>query len=220
MKCRRLPLLLPCLLVLPLIASSSGGWAVITVEDLPEHLTTGQPIDLAFTIRQHGTSPLNDLRPVVSARSGDRDTRAAASPAGRPGRYTARLAVPNDGEWRVTIDSDFGDSRVTLLPIRASAAHNGNGAVPKASPRERGRQLFVAKGCLTCHVHRDVERAGVVPVGPDLSERRFAADYLAMFLADPSIRPATGDVRMPDLDLSQTEIAALVAFINAERPRR
>lgn len=221
---RRIWFVLLCLLVLPLIAAYAGGWAVITLDDLPAQLPTGQPVDLAFTVRQHGMTPVTDLHPVVTARSGDRDTRAAALPAGKPGRYAARLTVPRDGDWRITIDSDFGDSRVTLLPIRASAATasngNGNGATHAAPPRERGRQLFVAKGCITCHVHGDIGDARSLAVGPDLSERRFAADYLGMFLADPSIRPPTGDNRMPDLDLSQAEINALVAFINAERPRR
>ncbi|MCI0433214.1 MAG: cytochrome c [Gemmatimonadetes bacterium] len=209
------------LLAFPLAAATwTGGWAVITIDDLPEHLVTGLPVDLTFTIRQHGMTPIADLRPVVNARSGERDTRVVAMPTGKPGTYSAKLAVPRDGDWKVTIDSDFGDSRVTLLPIRASAAHasNGNGAAAPAA-WERGRALFVAKGCLTCHLHREVSGAHVVPVGPDLSDRRFAPDYLARFLDDPSIRPPTSDIRMPDLDLDDAEIRALVAFINGDRQR-
>ena len=55
-------------------------------------------------------------------------------------------------------------------------------------------------------------------VGPDLTERRLAADYLARFLADPSIKPATANGRrMPNLELRDEDIASLVAFLAAGR---
>jgi hypothetical protein len=54
--------------------------------------------------------------------------------------------------------------------------------------------------------------------GPDLTDRRFPADYLAKFLADPSIKPPTnGMMRMPNPSLKEKDIAPLVAFINSER---
>jgi hypothetical protein len=55
-------------------------------------------------------------------------------------------------------------------------------------------------------------------VGPDLTGRRFPAEYLGKFLADPSIASGGGrEVRMPNLHLKPREIASLVAFLNAER---
>jgi hypothetical protein len=53
--------------------------------------------------------------------------------------------------------------------------------------------------------------------GPNLTDRRFAPDYLARFLADPSIKPPTNDKRMPNLGLREKDIAPLIAFINAEQ---
>jgi hypothetical protein len=53
--------------------------------------------------------------------------------------------------------------------------------------------------------------------GPDLTERRFAADYLARFLADPTIKPPSNGKRMPNPGLREKDIAPLVAFINADR---
>ena len=35
-----------------LIAAAIGGWAVITVEQLPDYVTAGQPVTLTFTVRQ------------------------------------------------------------------------------------------------------------------------------------------------------------------------
>jgi hypothetical protein len=61
--------------------------------------------------------------------------------------------------------------------------------------------------------------------GPDLTGHRFAAGYLTRFLADPAIMPAPTEVcskdqsycgspyAMPNLNLTDKEIEALVAFI-------
>jgi cytochrome c2 len=73
----------------------------------------------------------------------------------------------------------------------------------------------VAKGCGTCHVHRDVSGSGTVAVGPELTNLRLAPDFLQRFLADPATLGSTN--RMPNLSLKPPEIAALIAFLNAER---
>jgi len=54
-----------------LIAAAIGGWAVITVEQLPDYVTAGQPVTLTFTVRQHGVTRLSGLKPSIEARSGD-----------------------------------------------------------------------------------------------------------------------------------------------------
>lgn len=80
---------------------------------------------------------------------------------------------------------------------------------------ELGRQLFIAKGCITCHYHSDVQ--GYSTYGfddfPNLTNFTASAEYLRMWLKDPnSVKPA----KMPALGLSDVEIEALIAFINAE----
>ena len=208
----------PGLLLLPAItAFALGGWATITVEDLPEHVTAGRPVSLEVTVRQHGVTPLSGLEPQVEARGPGTPLRAMATSAGAAGRYRTTLTLPEPGDWTVTIHSGFGNSKVTLLPIAAVAP----GAAPAAlTASERGQRLFVAKGCVSCHLHRAVAGSGTYGVGPELTERPLAPDYLARYLADPSISPtnrARGDGAMPDLDLDQAEIAALVAFLGGER---
>jgi cytochrome c2 len=84
---------------------------------------------------------------------------------------------------------------------------------------EVGKQLFVAKGCTTCHVHADITRATdsfYVDVGPNLTTYTKASpEFLQMWLKDPaSIKPETV---MPDLKLSKAEIDALVAFLTVKR---
>lgn len=207
----------PLSLLLLAMAALAGGWAVVTVEDLPDHVVAGRPVQLEFTVRQHGVEPRTGLEPQVEARGRGAPMRAVAAPAGAAGRYRATLTLPEPGDWTLTIHSGLGKSRVALLPIAAVAP----GTAPAAlSDSERGRRLFVAKGCVSCHLHRAVAGSGTYAVGPELTERPLAPDYLARFLADPSVSPSNrgrGDGAMPDLELDQAEIGALVAFLGGER---
>jgi cytochrome c2 len=191
-----------------------GGWAVVTVENPPDYLIAGKATELTFTIRQHGASPLSDLRPSIQASSRGRRVTGNAWALLQKGGYRGTITVPDTGSWQITIQSGFGSSKATLLPIAAVGTRQPHVAI--AEP-ERGRRLFAAKGCVTCHVHGGVDVAGQVQYAPDLTNRRFPADYLAKFLADPSIKTPTMDMRMSNLGLNQREIAALVAFINSER---
>ena len=99
-----------------------GGWATITVEDLPEHLVSEQPATLTFTVRQHGVHLLDDLKPTLEATTaGGAVVRSAAAPAGESGRYVAIFTLPSPGDWTIKIESGFGTSRSTLEPITAIA---------------------------------------------------------------------------------------------------
>ena len=199
----------PVLLAVPLIAAY-GGWATISVEDLPDYGVVRQPLTLTFSVRQHGFSKLSNLEPRVEARGAGTNAAAVAVPGKEEGQYTARLVLPQAGEWTITIQSGFMNSKVTLEPMQVIGA---SAQAPAAlAPADRGRRLFVAKGCVTCHVHGDVKGSGLVAVGPDLTNRRLAPEYLQRFLADPSMTGSAN--RMPNLNLKQAEIAALIAFLN------
>jgi cbb3-type cytochrome c oxidase subunit III len=203
------------LTLVTLLALDFGGWAVITVEDLPDQVVVGQPVTLDFTVRQHGRTLLSDLNARVVAAAGGERVSATAQPGSSAGRYRATITLPHTGAWSLTIFSGFGNNNVTLMPL--PAVNPGQPAATIAAD-ERGRRLFVAKGCLTCHVHPEVPGSGLVQVGPDLTGRRFTGDYLQRFLADPNIAATRGPngFAMPDLGLAPREIAALAAFINGE----
>jgi mono/diheme cytochrome c family protein len=206
-------------LVLAALAGTAftfGGWCVITVDDLPEYVTVGKPTEITFNIRQHGMTLMDRLQPVISAKSGGAEVNANATAAKGNGRYTATLVVPKDGNWTVTINSGFMNNKATLAPIPAIAA----GATPPkpAVAADRGERLFIAKGCVTCHVHGEVAASGLVPVGPNLTPKRYQPDFLAKFLADPSIARTPGAKEiMPKLELNPTEVVAITAFLNNER---
>ena len=197
-------------------AAGWGGWAVVTVENAPDHFVVGTPATFDFVVRQHGVEPMKELRPSIEARSGAKRVEGRAWETPKAGVYRAAITIPETGDWAITIASGFGPSKGRLLPKPAIATM---AEAPKRTDAERGRQLFASAGCVTCHTHAAVNLEPLLKdAAPDLSNKRFPADYLAKFLADPTIKPKSpGMMQMPNLSLRQTDIAALVTFINSER---
>lgn len=199
------------------VPAAFGGWAVITVDEVPATLEAGQPVRLGFMVRQHGREAIRGLRPTVTVSPAQgRPVAVTAVAEGRPGHYIATITAPDTGTAVVTIDANWHEARIALLPLPVMAS----GTRPvAASAQERGRQLFVAKGCVTCHEKRDdpvVQRHHVVSVGPALTGRTWPAEWLATKLANPAGTQGglRGDLPMPNLGLSQPEIGALVAYVN------
>ena len=203
-------------LLIPLAAFAFGGWAVITVDDLPEYLVAGKAVEVPFSVRQHGVTLLPGLTPAILITSGDVETTVRARATSERGHYVATVTVPRAGEYTMRIHSGFMNTQNALLPIRAVAA--GAPAPRALADAERGHQLYFAKGCVTCHVRGS--EGGELKVGPELTGRRYPPEYVAKFLDDPESSPlskATNNGnRMPKLDLKQQEIASLVAFLNSE----
>jgi len=209
-----------CGVVLTLASTlvDAGGWAVITVKDLPDHVVVGTPVTLTYAVRQHGRQLLSGLDGRLELRAGTRLIRADAIAAPEVGYYSATFTLPHSGDWTVDIHSGFSAGTTSSRRITIQAI-GPTGQVPLVSETERGRRLFVGKGCVTCHVHRSVE-SGLVPVGPDLTARRYQTAYLQRFLAHPTqTETAKFGSEMPDLDLRESEIASLTAFLNDERAR-
>ena len=219
------------LLLAPAAAFTSfGGWAVVKVSKIPDAWVAGKPLQLSFQVLQHGVSPVPGLHPAVEARYGAKVVRGTVAEFAEEGArgYRSTITFPEPGDWQVTIHSGFLNSKTVLLPWRVVDSvttirgtveeHLASRGIARLSEAERGRRLFVSQGCVSCHSHRDVALPGVVQeFGGDLSDRRLPADYLAKFLADPSIKPVVNGKRMPNLGLHEKEILPLVAFINAER---
>ncbi len=212
--------------------ASMGGWAVVSVMKIPDAWVAGKPLQLTWKVRQHGITLLDNLRPTLEARSASRQitgTTWAFNENGQKG-YRGTITFPEPGIWQVTINSGFGRSRAVLIPWRVVdsvtavrgtvEAHLTKMGVIPLPEAERGRRLFAARGCVTCHTHAAVDiRGDVSDYGPNLTDLKFPPDYLARFLADPSIKPSTNGKRMPDLELRPKEIAPLIAFINADNRR-
>lgn len=93
---------------------------------------------------------------------------------------------------------------------------------PSLSPADYGRALFQYKGCASCHRHdgldvtrvsaTDSDRFFASVIGaPDLTHYQPDPAFVRQWLRDPrAVRPNTG---MPNLQLSEGEIEALLAFL-------
>jgi mono/diheme cytochrome c family protein len=110
---------------------------------------------------------------------------------------------------------------IALLGFASSGASTAVATqAAQPDPVERGKALFLAKGCAMCHIH-DVVKADVndyvsVETGPNLTHQSLSADYLREWLKDPqALKPTT---EMPNLNLKSDEIEALTAFLTADGP--
>ena len=197
--------LLPALITAPAGGLSSGGWAVVTVENPPEHLVAGVPYTLAYSVRQHGRDLLPDLRGSVEAKSGRSTVVVEARAAASKGRYTASLTIPTAGSWTITVQSGFMTAKTTMKPI--AVATNGTTVAAMSAP-QRGEHLFVAKGCVMCHVEMKV-----LPV--DIRTNKYDEKFVSQLLANPSAMPKRYNVGldMPNLELKAEEISALAAYL-------
>ena len=263
------------------VPALAGGWAVITLDNLPGDITPGHPLTIGFMVRQHGNHPMEGLDPVITlsqAETGERIS-VAAVPGDEPGHYLATLNFPSEGRWNWSIQAfsmnqEMPQLTVGAIPVASreaprmalplpmaagslgivftlaalvilvrkrarwafalviagllisslgflSAAAGSSPAAPfkaqDGSLEEAGQELFLAKGCITCHNHENIQRDRdtiYVDVGPDLSSFTADPDYLRSWLQDPaSVKPRT---EMPDLDLDNDEIEALIAFLNVK----
>jgi cytochrome c551/c552 len=201
--------------------ATMGGWAVVTVQDLPEYFVAGRAYTIEFKIRQHGRNLLNDLNPelIVSTSAprlggllgGANEQHIPAKARASEGTYAATFTAPAGGPLYLTIKSGFGASNLRLYPAPVIAAGD---AAPTFAAADRGRALFVAKGCNACHENSDLigrPDNQQIKVGPALGGHRLARDYVIAKVKTPASQT------MPDLGLSDAEVSAIATFLTGER---
>jgi hypothetical protein len=189
----------------------AGGWTIVTVRDLPEYAVAGKPFRLAFMVRGHGIEPMDGLNPKITATSEGRVVKASTVATRKKGEYAANLTLPRPGVWTIEITGTADDPTLPGLTVIAP----GSPIPAPLSQTALGERLFVAKGCIGCH------QGGV---GPELTGKRFPEAYLKSLLADPSSAFESLDSertwKMPNLELTKSEIAALTAFVNRNSRNR
>ena len=271
------------------VPAFAGGWAVISLDELPTNVVAGQPLTVGFTVLQHGQTPMEGLTPSITAYlPAQTPFIVHARPSDKPGHYVATLTFPEEGDWSWSIQAFTMDQPMPTLSVAAPGGVTANqtpqnepmtaavpplvilrvlafaaglvglvlayqrrsrlalglavagiavglasfamgSAVPEVEAQklssdpavsqiEMGRQLFVAKGCITCHANNRVESASsywTIEMGaPNLTNYSSAPEILFIRLKDPAA--AKSDTKMPNLGLKETEIEALIAFINSE----
>ena len=99
---------LTLLLVLAFAAPAlAGGWAVITLDELPGRVEANQPLKIGFMLRQHGVTPMSGQTPYVMAHliGSTQSVSTKASEEGKVGHYVAELTLPQAGEWEWSISA-------------------------------------------------------------------------------------------------------------------
>ena len=189
-----------------------GGWAVVTVKDLPEYFIAGKQYTIEFQVRQHGRTLLSGLRPqLVINRPGAREVVIPAVARSAEGTYAVTFTAPAAGDVRFTIRSGFMNNELRLYPQPVIAAGTSR---PAMAARDRGQVLFVAKGCNTCHSNIDLANRPdnqLVTVGPELGGRHLAREYVIQKVKNPASE------KMPDLGLTDAEANAIAALLNGGR---
>lgn len=186
----------------------AGGWAVTTIDHLPDYAVAGTPLRLSFAVRQHGFALHAGLTGDVLATHGTERVRVKTTPAEKDGYYTADLTLPSAGTWTIRITT-WGTAQVSM-PVVAPGQ-----SAPAISAADRGARLFAAKGCVTCH-RNDAASGETLPfsIGPALSGKHYPAEFLSAWLANP--RPCgSAQPCMPNLGLTGPEISALSAFLGS-----
>lgn len=131
-----------CFLMIGLFARAgsarAGGWATLTLSDLPTEIVAERPFTIEFSMLQHGQTPLMGLTSTVMAvhtESGERLNFPAESDLAR-GVYTATITLPQTGEWQWEITAF--KTAYPMPPLTVSEAtvvvsdHGGETAVGAA----------------------------------------------------------------------------------------
>lgn len=127
-----LALVLSLVLAIPAFA---GGWAVITLDELPTDIVAGEPLTIGFTVLQHGKTPLAGLSPTISASlSGKAKFVAEAVEDGEAGHYTATLTFPVEGEWTWSIQAFTMDQPMPSLQVAAAIVKTEGQPVIQSEP--------------------------------------------------------------------------------------
>lgn len=278
--------LLLSLIIVP--AVSAGGWAVVTVDELPVSAVAGEPLTIGFMVRQHGISPTSGLSPTITfTLPKDEQFTVTAKEDEVTGHYSASVTLPKEGDWYWTVDAFSFPQPMPIITVVAPAVTVtgqpvatevvpyvlivrivalglgllglffalrtksrtaialtalclmvGIGSfipgptVPKVEAQaeptsqpeevfisqvEYGRRLFIAKGCVTCHVNDKAFAKDSVHIdmgAPNLTSFSASPEALRLRLKDPTL--VNSNTKMPNLNLSETEIEALIAFINSK----
>ncbi|MCZ7573182.1 MAG: c-type cytochrome [Ardenticatenaceae bacterium] len=130
--------LIAMLLLLAALPALAGGWAVVTLDELPTQVVAGQPLTIGFVVRQHGHRPMDGLTPRITASHAESNEsiNVTARQEGPVGHYVATLTFPSAGVWRWGIDAFTFEQPMPVLTVLATttAANDATGAPVSAWP--------------------------------------------------------------------------------------
>lgn len=117
-------LLAALLAVVP--AALAGGWATVTVDQLPAEVHAGEPFSLGFMVRQHGVTPVHNLgadypiEPLIAATNTETGEHVEfiAKPTEELGHFAVDVTLPVAGTWEWSITPQpFGEQVLEPLSV-------------------------------------------------------------------------------------------------------
>jgi disulfide bond formation protein DsbB len=122
MKMTRIALAAAMLLSLVAGIAQAGGRAHVSILNAPKDVVAGKTYEVAFSVRPEWPMKNRSLEPIVRAVCGGREMTFSAVSLKTQGQYKASIALPAAGEWTITVDSRFCETRMTPLVLKAEAA--------------------------------------------------------------------------------------------------
>jgi hypothetical protein len=113
---------LVAILALSLAASvaQTGGRAHVSVLNVPKEIVAGKPLAITIAVRPEWPMAKNrNLEPIVHATLGEREVKSIAVPLKTSGRYKATLTLPAAGDWRISVDSRYCETKMNPLVLKA-----------------------------------------------------------------------------------------------------
>jgi hypothetical protein len=106
-------------LLLTIVPALAGGWAVVTVENLPGDVHAGQNVHLEFSVRQHGRDLTHDVAPILRANNPQTGERLIVEAAAlkQKGYFAVDVLFPSAGTWEWRIDPVLLAGELELLPL-------------------------------------------------------------------------------------------------------
>jgi cytochrome c len=144
---RRWTMALAVALALAAGTASAGGWATVTLDEVPAEARAGETLELGFVVRQHGRTPVDThtwegRMPVLTAThaaSGE-TVIAEARKSGAEGHYTVSVTFPRPGEWAWQIAPEpFAPTLFEPLSVASAAPAASRCSWPRPRwPSRRG----------------------------------------------------------------------------------
>jgi hypothetical protein len=110
----------------------AGGWATVELGEMPSGLVADEPWRVELIVKQHGVTPMADVKPSVRIEDGAGTVRTFhARPTGKVGTYVAEVTFPSGGRWNTRIFDGFTDAVPhRLSPLTVSGASPSSAEFP------------------------------------------------------------------------------------------
>jgi len=132
------------MLLLPAAVALAGGWVVISLDALPDHIRAGEPVTLSFMVRQHGRTPIHDVEPKLTATNVEtgQQIEASAEPMKELGRFMVTVDFPDEGQWEWSISAEPFPQAATFAPLTVLPAEQPAGSAQQIEPAVFGPAAF------------------------------------------------------------------------------